>query len=53
MQVTRKTLVRFLSREDALENDMATLSSVLAWRVPWTEEPGGLSFTGWHRVGRS
>ena len=44
--------VRFLGREDALENEMATLSSVLAWRIPWTEEPGGYSPLGPHRVGR-
>ena len=31
-----------LGREDALEKGMATLSSILAWRIPWTEEPGGL-----------
>ena len=31
-----------LCREDALEEEMATLSSILAWRIPWTEEPGGL-----------
>ena len=34
--------VRFLGREDPLEKEMATHSSVLAWRIPWTEEPGGL-----------
>ena len=38
-------------REGPLEEGMATRSSVLAWRVPWTEEPGGLQFTGSHRVG--
>ena len=31
-----------LGREDALEEEMATHSSILAWRIPWTEEPGGL-----------
>ena len=36
------TWVQSLSREDPLEEDMGTLSSVLAWRIPWTEEPGGL-----------
>ena len=35
-------LVRSLGREDALEDGMATHSSILAWRIPWTEEPGGL-----------
>ena len=34
--------VRFLGREDPLEEDMATHSCILAWRIPWTEEPGGL-----------
>ena len=34
--------VRFLGREDPLEKEMATHSSILAWRLPWTEEPGGL-----------
>ena len=38
----QKTWVRSLSREDPLEEGMATHSSILAWRIPWTEEPGGL-----------
>ena len=37
--------------EDPLEQGMATLSSILAWRIPWTEEPGGLQSMGSHRVG--
>ena len=37
-----KTQVRYLDQEDTLEMGMATHSSVLAWRIPWTEEPGGL-----------
>ena len=36
--------------EDPLEKEMATHSSTLAWRIPWTEEPGGLQFTGSQRV---
>ena len=36
---------------DALEEEMATHSSVLSWRIPWTEEPGGLQFMGSQRVG--
>ena len=36
----------------SLENGMATLSSILAWRNPWTEEPGGLQSMGSHRIGR-
>ena len=38
----RKTQVQSLGREDPLEKGMATHSSILAWRIPWTEEPGGL-----------
>ena len=38
--------VRFLGQEDPLEKEMATLSSNLAWKIPWTEEPGGLQSTG-------
>ena len=42
----QETRVRPLGREDLLEKEMATHSSVLAWRIPWTEEPGGLQTTG-------
>ena len=35
-----------MGREDTLEEEMATYSSILAWRLPWTEEPGGLQFMG-------
>ena len=38
----RETWVRSLGREDPLEEEMTTHSNVLAWRIPWTEEPGGL-----------
>ena len=38
----QETWVRFLSQEDPLEEGMATHSSILAWRIPWTEEPGRL-----------
>ena len=38
--------------EDALEKEMATHSSILAWRIPWMEEPGGLQSTGLQRVGQ-
>ena len=41
MQETQETWVQFLGWDDPLEEDMATHSSVLAWRIPWTEEPGG------------
>ena len=43
--------VRSLGREDPLEEDMATHSSILAWRIPWIEEPGGLQSMGSQRVG--
>ena len=42
--------VRFLSQDDPLEKGMATHSSILAWRIPWTEEPGGLQSMGLQRV---
>ena len=45
MQETQETQVQSLGWEDPLEEAMATHSSVLAWRMPWTEEPGGLLFT--------
>ena len=47
----QETRARSLGREDALEEGMATHSSVLAWRIPWTEEPGGLQSLGSQRVG--
>jgi len=46
----RETQVRFLGWEGLLEKGMATLSSILAWGTPWTEEPGGLQSVGWQRV---
>ena len=51
LPVMRKTQVRSLGREDPLEKGMATHSSILAWRIPWTEEPGGLQSMGSRRVG--
>ena len=42
--------VLFLGQEDPLEKEMATHSSMLAWRIPWTEEPGGLQSLGSQRV---
>ena len=47
----RETRVRFLGEEDPLEKEMATHSSILAWRIPWMEEPGGLQSMGSQRVG--
>ena len=46
-----ETLVQSLGREDPLEKEMATHSSILAWKIPWTEEPGGLQSMGSQRVG--
>ena len=47
----RETWVWWLVQEDPLEEDMATDSSILAWRIPWTEEPGGLHSMGPQRAG--
>ena len=44
--------VRSLGQEDPLEKEMATHSSILAWRIPWTEEPGGLQSMGSQRLGQ-
>ena len=44
-------MVQSLGQEDPLEKGMATYSSILAWRIPWTEEPGGLQFLGSRRAG--
>ena len=46
MHETQEMWVQFLGQEDPLEKEMATHSSVLAWRIPWTEEPGGLQVLG-------
>ena len=48
-----ETQVRSLGQEDPLEKEMATHSSILAWRIPWTEEPGRLQATGSQRVGHN
>ena len=50
MQETKETEVQSLSQEDLLEEGMATHSSILAWEIPWTEEPGGLWSMGSHRL---
>ena len=50
MQETEETQVRSLGQEDSLEKEMATHSSVLAWKIPWTEEHGGLQSMGSQRV---
>ena len=46
----QETQVQSLGQEDSLEKGMATHSSILAWRIPWTEEPGGLQSMGSKRV---
>ena len=48
----QETWVQSLGWEEPLEEGMATHSSILAWRIPWTEEPGGLQSIGLQRVGR-
>jgi len=47
----QETGVQSLGREDPLEKGMATHSSILAWRIPWPEEPSGIQSIGLHRVG--
>ena len=48
----QETWIQSLGREDPLEKEMATHSSILAWEIPWTEEPVGLQFMGSQRVRR-
>ena len=50
MQETQATQIQPLGQEDALEKELATHSSILAWRNPWTEKPGGLQSMGSLRV---
>ena len=51
MQEMQEMQVQSLDQEDSLEKGMATHSSILAWRTPWTEEPGGLQSVWSQRVG--
>ena len=51
LPVVPKTWVQSLGREDPLEKEMAPYSSILAWKIPWTEEPGRLQSMGLQRVG--
>ena len=51
LPAVRETQVRSLGQEDPLEEDMATYSSILAWKIPWTEEPGRLQSMELQRVG--
>ena len=50
MQKMQETWVRSLGGEDSLEEGMTTHSSILAWRIPWTDKPGGLHSMGSQRV---
>ena len=52
MHEMQEMWVQSLGQEDPLENEMATCSSILAWEIPWTEEPGGLQSLGLQRVGQ-
>ena len=51
LSAMRVTRVQSLGQEDPLEKEMATHSSILAWRIPWTEKPEGLQSVGSQRVG--
>jgi len=51
LPTVRETRVQSLGQEDLLEKEMATHSSILAWKIPWTEEPGRLQSMGLQRVG--
>ena len=51
LPVRQETRVGSLGWEDPLEKEVATHSRILAWRIPWTEEPGGLQFMGSQRIG--
>ena len=53
MQETQEMQVQFLGQKGSLEEEKATPSSILAWRVSWTEEPGRLQSMGWQRVGHN
>ena len=53
MQEPQERQVQSLGQEDPLEEEMATHSSILAWRIPRTEEPGGLQFMVLQRVGHN
>ena len=53
LPAVQETQVRSLGQEDPLEKEMATHSSILAWRIPWTEEPGGLQSMSLRRVGHN
>ena len=51
LRAMQETWIRSLGQKDPLEKGMSTHSIILAWRIPWTEEPGGLQSTGSQKVG--
>ena len=53
LPAVQETRVRSLGQEDPLEKEMATHSSILAWKIPWMEEPGGLQSMESQRVGHN
>ena len=53
LSAMQETWVQSLGREDLLEKKMAAPSSILAWRIPWTEEPGGVQSMVWQRAGHN
>ena len=53
LSAMQETCIQSLNREDALEKGMATHSSILAWRIPWTEKPGGLQSMESQKVGHN
>ena len=53
VQEIQETWVQSQGQEDPPEEEMATHSNILAWRIPWSEEPGGLHSMGSHRVGHN
>ena len=53
LPAVQETQVQLLGQEDPLEKEMATHCSILAWEIPWTEEPAGLGFMGWQESDRT
>ena len=53
MHETQEIGIQFQGQEDHLEKEMATHSGILAWKIPWTEETGGLQSMGSHRLGHN
>ena len=53
LPAVQETWVRFLGGEDPLQKEMATRSNILTWRIPWTEESGGLQSMGPQRIGHN